>query len=74
MLLADGIGFFSRGIADLPPADKTVIVFRVLTFDDFDPENDPYCEHDFGAFDHNGDRIFWKIDYYDLQMRQASPD
>ena len=29
------------------------------------PDNDPYNEHDFGSFDYNGNKIFWKIDYYD---------
>jgi hypothetical protein len=24
-------------------------------------DNDPHGEHDFGAFDHAGERIFWKI-------------
>jgi len=27
-----------------------------------------------GAFDHKGDRIFWKIDYFDLRMKYGSPD
>lgn len=26
------------------------------------PDNDPYDEHEFGAFEHNGEQIFWKID------------
>jgi hypothetical protein len=42
----------------------------VETFDVFDP----YGEHDFGAFEHNGQRIFWKIDYYGLTMTNGSED
>ena len=27
---------------------------------------------DFGTFEHNGERIFWKTDYYDRTMTQGS--
>lgn len=40
----------------------------------FSQAKDPYAEHDFGALDINGDRIFWKIDYYDETRTQGSPD
>jgi len=33
-------------------------------FSDWDAGNDPYGEHDFGAFDLFGERLFFKIDYY----------
>ena len=41
--------------------------------------NDPYGEHDFGSFDYNGEKIYWKIDYYDksyqyLSENPANPD
>lgn len=36
--------------------------------------NDPYAEHDFGAIDIEGNRLFWKIDYYDLAREYGSPD
>lgn len=48
----------------LPPEDQSAIREKVETFADFTPDNDPWKERDFGAFDHNGDKIFWKIDYY----------
>ena len=41
------------------------IAERVVTFDDFAEGNDPHGEHDFGAFEYEGERIFWKLDYYD---------
>jgi hypothetical protein len=28
-------------------------------FDAFTEDDDPWGEHDFGAFDHEGERIFW---------------
>lgn len=72
--LTDGKVVFTRGITALPEADQAAILERVRTFEDFTPENDPYGEHDFGAFEHNGQRVFWKIDYYDLEERFGSPD
>ncbi len=46
----------------------------VRAFDAFTSDNDPYGEHDFGAFDLCGERLFWKIDYYDKDLRFGSPD
>jgi hypothetical protein len=55
--------FITRGIAALPADDRSAICEKVETFDSFTPDNDPYGEHDFGAFEHDGHKIFWKIDY-----------
>lgn len=46
----------------------------VRRFSDFTEANDPYDEHDFGKIEHNGQRYFWKIDYYDKEKKQGSPD
>jgi len=51
-----------------------LILNRVRSFADFTEDNDPYCEHDFGAFEHEGEQIFWKIDYYDSDLAAGSPD
>jgi hypothetical protein len=37
-------------------------------FTAFDEDNDPYGEHDFGALNLEGERILWKIDYYDQSL------
>jgi hypothetical protein len=37
-----------------------------------DADNGPYDEHDFGAFDHASEKIFWKIDYYDADLTHGS--
>jgi hypothetical protein len=57
-------------LADNP--DLATILEKVRRFSDFSEDNDPHGEHDFGAFDHAGDRFFWKIDYYDLAMDHGS--
>jgi len=40
------------------------IIHMVSTFKDFNEDNDPYGEHDFGSFEVGGISYFWKIDYY----------
>lgn len=46
----------------------------VVGYDDFTEDNDPYGEHDLGALDIDGRRLFWKIDYYDADLKFGSPD
>jgi hypothetical protein len=69
--LIDGRVYVTHGISALPAEDQALIFSRVCSFDDFTPDNDPYGEHDFGAFDHNGIRIFWKIDLYCMRTRKS---
>ena len=40
------------------------ILGLVRRYDDFAEADDPYQEHDFGAFAYEGIKHFWKIDYY----------
>ena len=49
-------------------------ILAVGSFNDFPAENDPYGERDFGAFELAGERLLWKIDYYDRELRNASPE
>lgn len=62
----------TQGIEALPLDDKMQIFAKVRQFDDFNEGNDPYGEHDFGSFKHQGNKIFWKIDYYDLDLQYGS--
>ena len=57
--------FLTAGIVAMSSEDKANIISLVQNFNDFNEGNDPYKEHDFGSFDYNGSKIFWKIDYYD---------
>lgn len=45
--------------------DAMGVQFAVRHFSDFNENNDPYGEHDFGAMKLDGETIFWKIDYFD---------
>ena len=35
------------------------------SFEAFDNGNDPHREHDFGAFEIDDQRYFWKVDLYE---------
>jgi len=71
---AEGIAVMTPGIAALGPEAVARIVKTIAVFDDFCHANDPHEEHDFGAFDADGHRIFFKIDYYDETLTHHSPD
>ena len=69
----------TAGIESLPADDVANIMLLVQNFTDFTPDNDPYGEHDFLSIDYKGNRIFAKIDYYDLNYEfmsenPANPD
>jgi hypothetical protein len=55
-------------------SDVAAILRKVRAFTEFDQGNDPYGEHDFGSFMHEGEQIFWKIDLYGRQLEMGSPD
>ncbi len=54
----------TEGVRALPDALQSSIVEAVQSFQDFTPDNDPHGEHDFGAVTIEGEKVFWKIDYY----------
>jgi len=41
---------------------------RVMAFDDFNADNDPHGELDFGSFELEGEKVFWKIDLYEREL------
>ena len=56
------------------PIHVSRVMQAVRAFTDFTEENDPYGEHDFGNFTLDGADVFWKIDYYDNDLRHGSPN
>lgn len=64
----------TSGVAALPSEKIVMLMQRIAEFNDFNEGNDPYGERDFGAVDMDGKRYFWKIDYYDLELKFHSPD
>ncbi|MEI8395299.1 MAG: DUF3768 domain-containing protein [Rhodospirillaceae bacterium] len=50
------------------------VMTKISAFKAFSKDNDPYGEHDFGVITVNGEKIFWKICYYDRALEYGSPD
>lgn len=64
----------TAGVNALPSDVQAIVIRRVATFSEFNADNDPHQEHDFGNFDVAGRKFFWKIDYYDAKMEFGSED
>ena len=62
----------TQGINVKSPKDIARILAKVRNFNNFTKANDPYNEHDFGSFDYKGEKIYWKIDYYDKSYQYLS--
>ena len=78
------------GFRSLPDTDQSRVRELIETYDTFDEGNDPHGERDFGTIYQLGDgrwtterpklrddkreRVFWKLDYYDRDLRFASED
>ena len=78
------------GFRSLPDADPSQVRELIETYDAFDEDNDPHGERDFGTIYQLGDgvwtterphsrddereRVFWKLDYYDRDLRFGSED
>lgn len=69
-----GIIYMTAGVQALGDSGIAEALIAMRDVDAFTPDNDPYDEHDFGAFRSAGERMFWKIDYYDRDRRYGSPD
>jgi hypothetical protein len=72
--LAGGKVLLTAGVNALPSDVKAAVIQRVMTFSDFNEENDPHQEHDFGNFTLAGRKFFFKLDYYDSNMEFGSED
>jgi hypothetical protein len=64
----------TNGIQALGDEMLRAILLAVQQYDSFTPDNDPYEEHDFGKIDIGEHVIFWKIDYYDVDLSMHSLD
>lgn len=69
-----GVICITAGVQALGDEDIGIVLAAVRDFDAFTPDNDPYGEHDMGFLKAAGQRIAWKIDYYDRERRFGSPD
>jgi uncharacterized protein DUF3768 len=72
--LPRGHAVMTTGIAALGPEAVARIIKTISVYDDFCHATDPYEEHDFGSFEADGHKIFFKIDYFDKDLTYHSPD
>jgi hypothetical protein len=72
--MTGGKVLLTAGVNALPSDVKAMVIRRVVTFSDFNEENDPHQEHDFGSFTLAGWKFFFKTDYYDSNMEFGSDD
>jgi hypothetical protein len=64
----------TSGIHALRPNILVAVIAAVQSFKDFTPSNDPHSEHDFALIEIHGQRVMFKIDYYNLNLSGHSPD
>jgi hypothetical protein len=73
--LRGGVLVMTAGVIALGQNRQLKILEALAKFDGFDDGNDPYGEHDFGAFEAEGDRLLFAIDYlFSLEARLGNLD
>jgi phage terminase large subunit GpA-like protein len=66
--------YLTEGVAAISQTERRAVITALREYDDFSPDNDPYGEHDFGAFTVAKQKYFFKISYYDKSLEYGSPD
>ena len=72
--MTGGRVMMTAGVDALLSDVKAMMIRKVATFTEFNADNDPHKEHDFGSFTVSGRKFFWKIDAYDADMQFGSED
>jgi hypothetical protein len=73
-LIANGSIMLTQALAMRGEPFVSRALAAVAGFDEFSEDNDPWQEHDMAFLDVDGARIFFKVDYYDPEMRHLSAD
>ncbi|QDZ06392.1 DUF3768 domain-containing protein [Sphingomonas panacisoli] len=66
--------FVTPGIIKLSKGAPDELLSLVRNYNTFTRDENPYGENDFGSLDWRGSKVFWKIDYYNLDLTGGSPD
>lgn len=72
-----GIGgqlMMTKGVQALDGFDVQQLIQALASKNEFDEENDPHGERDFGDLDLFDAELLWKIDYYSPDMMFGSDD
>ena len=59
----------TSSVAALPEQKQLALFSKVVNFNDFNEDNDPYGEHDFFSVIQDGQKYFLKIDNYDKNLK-----
>ena len=70
--LGNGSVMLTIGIQERGRDFAVAAIKAVREFDNFSYANDPWGEHDFGAIEIEGEKVFWKIDYYSPDLTAGS--
>lgn len=62
----------THGVHTHPNKEEAITAVR--EFKDFSPDNDPRGEHDFGSFEIDGERFFFKVDYFESEKLEYGAD
>ena len=65
-----GKAYTTNGVAAHGPEFVARAFAATAAFAEFTTGNDPHHEHDFGSFEFDDEKLFWKVDYFD----KADPD
>lgn len=64
----------TMGVNALSIEQQSALLEMVRSFNNFNEDNDPYDEHDYGSVEFEGEQYLWKIDYYDVNYLFGSDD
>ena len=70
----NGSRYITCGVKGKGPEFVIKALASVQEFSTFNNDNDPHGHRDFGSLSVDGERIFWKIDYYDKNLEYGSED
>jgi len=62
----------SESVKALPTTERIKLFSAIKAFSKFNEENDPYQERNFGSVTLNGERYFFMIDYFTLDLKSYS--
>ena len=64
----------TQSVMALNGFDRSALIAALASYDGFDADNDPHGERDFGDFSLFHTDLYFKIDYFDLDLKLGSDD
>lgn len=67
-----GTIMITQGVRRITGFDVDELAKALAEYSDFDSDNDPHGERDFGLLTLWGHDLLWKVDYYDRELKFGS--